>query len=118
MFCQSKTNISIWIFLEIPATKAIDYEPKPSTVLREVSPISEEEQEDTIPPLHRSNYSLEFRHSDEDLTRSSIEPNIKGLIDNCVRSSLHDLSHVQRESDSKPTVASLYYFHLFHLTST
>ncbi|CAF1016284.1 unnamed protein product [Adineta ricciae] len=90
---------------EIPATKANDYEPKPPATLREVSPISEEEQEDTIPPLHRSNYSLEFRHSDEDLTRSSIEPNIKGLIDNCVRSSLHDLSQVQRESDTREVIS-------------
>lgn len=107
-----------WIFLEIPATKTNDYEPKPLVALREVPSISEEEQEDSIAPLHRSNYSLDFRHSDEDLTRSSIEPNIKGLVDNCVRSSLHDLSLVQRESDSKPIVTLLHYFYLFRLNST
>ncbi|CAF1629503.1 unnamed protein product [Adineta ricciae] len=90
---------------ETPATKANDYEPTPLAALREVSPISEEEQEDTIPPLHRSNYSLEFRQSNEDLTRASIEPDIKGLIDNCVRSSLHDLSRVQRESDTREVIS-------------
>ncbi len=76
-------------------------ENKSSTKFRQVSVI-DEESDDLTSPLHRSNYSLDFRHgNNENISRTSIEQNIQGLVDSCVRSSIHDISHVNRESDSK-----------------
>ncbi len=61
-----------------------------------------EESDELTSPLHRSNYALDFRHANnENIARKSIEQNIQGFIDSCVRSSLHDISHVNRENDSK-----------------
>ncbi|UJR31339.1 hypothetical protein I4U23_018835 [Adineta vaga] len=87
-------------------SKTNENENKSLVPLRQVSVISEEEdQEESIPPLHRSNYSLDFRQSHEDLARASVEQGIKGLVENCVRSSLHDISHAQRESDTHEIVS-------------
>jgi hypothetical protein len=82
-------------------SKNIEHENKSSAVARPVSVISEE-QDDLTPPLHRSNYSLDFRHpNDEIISKKAVEQNIKGFVDGCVRSSLHEISYVNRESDSK-----------------
>jgi len=70
-----------------------------------------EEQDDLTPPLHRSNYALDFRNSnDENISRKSIEQNIKGFVDTCVRSSLHDISHGNRETDSKFVYIEIFRF--------
>jgi hypothetical protein len=78
-----------------------DGENKSSTTFRQVSVINEE-PDDLTSPLQRANYALDFRYSnDEDLSRKSLEQNIKGFVDGCVRSSLHDISHANREANSK-----------------
>ncbi len=87
-------------------------ENKSSTKFRQVSVINEE-SDDLISPLHRSNYALDFHHgNNENISRKSIEKNIKGLVDGCVRSSIDDISHGNRESDSKFILISIF-IHLF-----
>jgi hypothetical protein len=58
-------------------------------------------------PLPQSNYALDIRQpKNENISKKSIEQNIKGFVDGCVRSSLHDISCVNREADSK------FFFHI------
>jgi len=46
-------------------SKNTEQENKPSAPFRQVSVISEE-QDDLTPPLHRSNYALDFRNSNDE----------------------------------------------------
>lgn len=72
-----------------------------SVPFRQVSVISEE-SDDLTSPLHQSNYALDFRHStNENLSKKSIENNIKGFVDGCVRTSIHDMSLVNRDDNCK-----------------
>ncbi len=84
------------------SSKNFEQENQSSKTFRQVSVINNKETDELISPLHRSNYALDFRHSNnESPSKKSIEQNIKGFIDTCVRSSIHDISHVNREVDSK-----------------
>jgi hypothetical protein len=66
------------------------------------------EPDELSPPLHRSNYALDIhKSSDENLPKTSIEQNIKGFIDSCVRSSIHDISHANRDTGSKLIYTSI-----------
>ncbi|CAF2733998.1 unnamed protein product [Rotaria sp. Silwood2] len=88
--------------------KNIKEENKSTPIIRQVSVISEKEDNETPPPsstLQRSNYALDFHHlNDENNPKTSIEQNIKGFVDGCVRSSLHEISYVNREADTRDIV--------------
>jgi hypothetical protein len=54
---------------------------------RHVSPIHEDDQ--------RINYALDFRRSDHDMNiKASFERNLDDIVDNCVRSSLDQVSYI------------------------
>ncbi|CAF1002603.1 unnamed protein product [Rotaria sordida] len=83
----------------------IKEENKSTPIFRQISIISEKEDEETPSPLHRSNYALDFRHlNNENNPKKSIEQNIKGFVDGCVRSSLNEMTYVNRVGDSKDIV--------------
>ncbi|CAF4273547.1 unnamed protein product [Rotaria socialis] len=76
---------------------------------RQVSTISEtqqrEEEEETPPALHRSNYALDLRRlNDENNSKKVIEKNMKGFVDGCVRSSLNEISYANTEGETKDIV--------------
>ncbi len=78
-----------------------------------------EEADEITPPLQKSNYSLDFHHgNNENISKRAVEQNIKGFVDGCVRSSLHDISHVNRESDSKCIEIQISRFFLNQINST
>jgi DNA-binding FrmR family transcriptional regulator len=82
-------------------SRNIEQENKSSAILRQVSAISEESNELT-PTLYRSNYASDFRSADDGNTsKLTLERNMKGFVDGCVRSSIHEVSHGNRQPDSK-----------------
>ncbi|CAF0965682.1 unnamed protein product [Adineta steineri] len=88
-------------------SKSIDRDNRPSIPPRQVSIISEE-QEELTPQLRQSNYALDFRHSSEDITRpSAVEQNIKGFVNNCVRSSLHDISQGNKDNNNTQEIVEI-----------
>ncbi len=105
---QNKTIVDLIICSEI------EYDSDFSSAFRQVSVINEEPDE--LPsPIHRSNYALDFRQpNNENLSRTSIEQNIKGFVDSCVRSSIQDMSRGNKEADSKCIkLSQSLSFHLF-----
>ena len=88
---------------QIPSYNEQENRSSSTSAFRQVSVISEEPDESTEPSLHQSNYSLDFHQPNEDKISktNTVEQNIKGLVDGCVRSSLHQISYANREPDSK-----------------
>lgn len=72
--------------------KHFDDDKSSLVTVRRASVINED-----IEPVHRSHYEHDFRPiNQENRARASIEHNVKGLIDGCLRSSLHDISENTR----------------------
>lgn len=56
-------------------------------------------------PLQRTNFKLDIRHSIRDRTSpKALEENIEGFVDNCLRSSLHQVATLQQETNSPEIV--------------
>lgn len=80
-------------------SKNVSSERKSPVLLRQVSTISEDEDELTS-PLQRTNFKLDIRHSIRDRTSpKALEENIEGFVDNCVRSSLHQVATLRQETN-------------------
>lgn len=82
-------------------SKSTEQEVKPSSSLGQISVI-EENPEELTPALHRSNYALEFRNSNnENNSKKSLERNITGFVNNCVRSSLNEISYANQDNNAR-----------------
>ena len=83
------------------SSRAVEEERRLSTLLRHASTISEDDNDDDEPssPVERSNYALDFRRSSSDLNtmKTAFEGNIGGLVDGCVRSSIHQISQINAD---------------------
>ncbi|CAF1577359.1 unnamed protein product [Rotaria sp. Silwood1] len=85
--------------------KNIKEENKSKPIIRQISVISEKDDNETPSSLYQSNYSLDFhRANNENNPKTAIEQNIKGFVDDCVRSSLNEISYVNRDDDTKDIV--------------
>ena len=84
------------------SSRAVEEERRLPVMLRHTSTISEDDDGDDdepASPVERSNYALDFRRSSNDLNtmKNTFQGNIHGLVDGCVRSSVHQISQINAD---------------------